>query len=538
MENLKTFSKYLRTHYLNDLTKEYLRIIQSLDIPIVKLILEKNLFPGMTEEKGFELAKTGLGKFLNSIEQETLFEEAKRGLQMWEEDKIPGISKNDIRPSDLILIYAAQKIAILKFLPLYTVEVSEAVNITVELENYYMHVQDDAVKLLFKIQKQNEEARQRLVTILEASSDFIGFADAKDRHLIYINPAGRSMVGVGKNDDITTLKIEDVHPAWVNDLLSKELIPAVMKNGIWKGEGAFINIKTKLEIPVSMVLLSHKTPDGNIEFFSTISRDISDIKKTETELKQLSEELMRSNKELEQFAYVASHDLQEPLRTVSSYVQLLETRYKDKLDQDANDYINFAVDGSNRMRQLINSLLEYSRVSRVKPFEMINTNEVVSDVLLDLTDQVNEKGAVLKYDNLPEVYGDEILIGQLFQNLISNALKFTGKVRPEIIISGEKRNGNCLFSVKDNGIGIQKEYWDKIFVIFQRLNSREMYPGTGIGLSVCKKIVERHGGKIWVESEPDKGTTFYFTLENQPANNIPILVENNAREDKHIAHRG
>jgi PAS domain S-box-containing protein len=536
MENLKTFSKYLRTRYLPELTKEYLEIIQSLEIPIVKLIMEKNLFPGMNEEKGFEMAKLGLEKFLNSIEQETLFEEAKKGLELWEQDKIPGISKHDIHPSDIVLIYSAQKIALLKFLPLYTVEVSEAIDITVELESYYMKVQNNAVKLLFKIQKENEEARRRLVAILEASSDFIGFAGAKDKHLIYINPAGRKMVGVGENDDITTLKIEDVHPDWVNHLLNKELIPAVMKNGIWKGEGAFINIKTKLEIPVSMVLLSHKTPEGNVEFFSTISRDISDIKKSENELKQLSEELLRSNKELEQFAYVASHDLQEPLRTVSSYVQLLATRYEDKLDQDANDYINFAVDGSNRMRQLINSLLEYSRVSRMKPFEIINTNAILTDVLLDLKDQISEKGAIIKYDELPDVYGDEVLIGQLFQNLISNALKFTDNSKPEIIISGEKRNADCLFSVKDNGIGIQKEYWEKIFVIFQRLNSREMYPGTGIGLSVCKKIVERHGGKIWVESEPGKGTTFYFTIENEHGNDIPYLVEKNARENKHIAN--
>ncbi len=181
---------------------------------------------------------------------------------------------------------------------------------------------------------------------------------------------------------------------------------------------AFMNMKTKVEIPVLTVLLTHKSPKGNIEFFSTISkRDISDIKKSEMELRQISEELLRSNKELEQFAYVASHDLQEPLRTVSSYVQLLATRYKDKLDQDANDYINFAVDGSNRMRQLINSLLEYSRVSRMKAFEIVSTNAVLSDVLVDLRDQLNEKGATITFDNLPDVYGDEVLIGQLFKIL-------------------------------------------------------------------------------------------------------------------------
>ncbi len=235
MENLKNFSKYLRTRYLPELTKEYLQIIQSLEIPIVKLIMEKKLYPGMNEEKSFELAKAGLEKFLNSIEKETLFEEAKRGLEQWEQDKIPGISKHDIKPSDLVLIYSAQKIALLKFLPLYTVEVSEAIDITVELENYYMNVQNNALQLLFRIQKENEEARQRLVAILEASSDFIGFADAEKKNFIYINPSGRNMIGVGANEEIKSINMDDVHPDWVNNLMHKEYMPTAAQNGIWKG---------------------------------------------------------------------------------------------------------------------------------------------------------------------------------------------------------------------------------------------------------------------------------------------------------------
>ncbi len=246
----------------------------------------------------------------------------------------------------------------------------------------------------------------------------------------------------------------------------------------------------------------------------TIIYDITDRIKAETELKQKSEELVRSNQELEQFAYVASHDLQEPLRMVNSYVQLLADRYKDKLDQDANDFIGFAVDGSNRMRILIQSLLEYSRVNRVKPFEQINVNEVITQVLTGIKNMIEEKKAIIKINKLPAIIGDPILIGQLFQNLIINAIKFKGSENPEIIISGEKTNNNdYLFSVKDNGIGIEKKYWDKIFIIFQRLHSKDEYPGTGIGLSICKKIVERHGGKIWVESEVGKGSIFYFTIK-------------------------
>jgi hypothetical protein len=192
---------------------------------------------------------------------------------------------------------------------------------------------------------------------------------------------------------------------------------------------------------------------------------------------------------------------------------LLAERYKDKLDKDANEFIDFVVDGSHRMRMLINSLLEYSRVNKVKPFEWINPAHIIKEILQGMKDQIVESGATIEFDNLPKIYGDSFLVGQLFQNLIGNALKFRNDKKPEIKISGQRKNDEYLFSVEDNGIGIKSEYADKIFVIFQRLNSREKYPGTGIGLSICKKIVERHGGRIWVEPGPGGGSVFYFTIK-------------------------
>ena len=535
MKDLKGFSNYLRTNCLRELAIEYLRIIKSLDIPLVKLVIERNLYPELTEEKSIEMSMAGLDKFLVSIDKETLFEDAKQGLKRWEEDKIPGISKHDVRPSDLVLIYAAQKRALFKFLPSYTPLADEIITITTELEDCYMKMQNDAIEILFKIQKETEESMQRLIDILEATHDFVGFADAKDRHILYINSAGRKMTGLGSTVDVTTLKIDDVHPEWTNKLFRDEVFPIVIRDGIWNGECAFINQEGR-EIPVSMVLLAHKAPNGEVVRFSTISRDITEIKKNKEELVNKAIELARSNTELEQFAYVASHDLQEPLRTVSSYVQLLAARYKDKLDTDANEFIDFAIDGSNRMRQLINSLLEYSRINRLKPFEPINTKDLITSLLMDISDTVKSADATIKYDNLPDIYGDHVLISQLFQNLIGNALKFRSEKKPEIIISCEKRNGQYLFSVQDNGIGMQKEYWDKIFIIFQRLNSREKYQGTGIGLSICKKIVERHGGKIWVESEPGKGSTFYFTINIYPDTQLPNIVKEDAKRSKHIAN--
>jgi signal transduction histidine kinase len=233
----------------------------------------------------------------------------------------------------------------------------------------------------------------------------------------------------------------------------------------------------------------------------------------EKELKQRTTELIRSNNELEQFAYVASHDLQEPLRMVTSYVQLLEERYKDKLDEDAKEFIAFAVDGTDRMRNLIHSLLEYSRVNKIRPYEKINLNHLLELILLDLKNQIQQSNTLIKVDELPTINGDPLLISQLFQNLISNALKFTHSKNPEIHISSKKTDNEYLFSISDNGIGISKEYSDKIFIIFQRLHTKDKYPGTGIGLAICKKIVEQHGGKIWLKSELGKGSTFYFTIK-------------------------
>jgi PAS domain S-box-containing protein len=262
---------------------------------------------------------------------------------------------------------------------------------------------------------------------------------------------------------------------------------------------------------------------GQPLYFMTTVLDI-------TERKLAEEELKRSNAELEQFAYVASHDLQEPLRMVSSYVQLLQRRYQGKLDQDADEFIGFAVDGAERMRRLINDLLTYSRIgTRAQQFAPTKCEEVLEQASGNLQLAIQENQAVVTHDPLPEVLGDQTQLVQLFQNLIANAVKFHGKKKPKVHISASLTNRSSLptneaggswgvrgdvwlFSVRDNGIGIDPRYAERIFIIFQRLNDRTRYPGTGIGLALCRKIVQRHGGQIWMESCPGEGATFFFTL--------------------------
>jgi PAS domain S-box-containing protein len=224
-------------------------------------------------------------------------------------------------------------------------------------------------------------------------------------------------------------------------------------------------------------------------------------------------DLKRSNQELEQFAYVASHDLQEPLRMVSSYTQLLERRYKDKLDQDATDFINYAVDGATRMQRLINDLLEFSRVTtKGKILVKLDLSSVLGQAVANLHNKILETGSMIVNDDLPFAYGDEGQLVRVFQNLLDNAMKFKGKDSPRINVTSKILEDKVEISISDNGIGIDKIYSERVFTIFQRLHTKADYPGTGIGLAICKRTIERHGGTIWFESEPGKGTTFCFTL--------------------------
>ena len=258
--------------------------------------------------------------------------------------------------------------------------------------------------------------------------------------------------------------------------------------------------------------LNRKAQILHVRLKESLRRE-AEIQQKEQALSEVNRDLKRSNAELEQFAYVTSHDLQEPLRMIVNYLQLLERRYKGRLDADADDFIFFAVDGGRRMQTLISDLLAYSRVgTKGQPFAPTDCNDVVRRAFANLHTIVAETGARIDCGKLPAVLADSSQLVQLFQNLIGNALKYRSDRPPQITLSAERRPNEWLFSVEDNGIGIEQQYFEQVFVIFQRLHTSAQYPGTGIGLSVCKKIVERHGGAIWVSSEFGRGATFYFTL--------------------------
>lgn len=248
-----------------------------------------------------------------------------------------------------------------------------------------------------------------------------------------------------------------------------------------------------------------------------LQQEVTVREQAEAVLALRSQELARSNAELEQMAYVASHDLQEPLRMVASYVQLLEQRYSDRLDADAHEFIGFAVDGVKRMQALIDDLLTYSRLgAKAKPLQPTDCEAVMTTTLRSLRTTIEASAADIRCGRLPMVLGDAAQLTQLFQNLIANGIKFRGEPAPRIDVHAKREGAFWRFEVRDNGIGIAPEYFDRIFVMFQRLHNRSRYPGTGIGLAICKKIIERHGGQIWVESAPGQGARFVFTLPPVP----------------------
>jgi PAS domain S-box-containing protein len=384
-------------------------------------------------------------------------------------------------------------------------------------------VQDITARKLLEQSLSESESRFR-GTFKQAA---VGIAHVDlDGRFLKLNDKFCQIVGYSQEEMLSRTFQEITHPDdlemdlhQVNRLLQGEISSYNMEKRYFRKNRTTIWVN----LTVSLIYKAKGEPD----YFIAVVEDIEERKMLESKLVTLVKDLNRSNEELGQFAYVASHDLQEPLRMVSSFTQLLAERYKDKLDKDAHEFIHFAVDGANRMQRLINDLLDYSRVQRrLKEFEDIDSTVILAQAITNLNQKIEESKAIITNYNLPVIYCDESQITRLFQNLIDNAIKFRGDKAPLIHISAESILSGWKFAVKDNGIGIKSDYKEKIFEIFQRLHNNQKYTGTGIGLAICKKIVENHRGEIWVESAEGNlpagkagGTTFYFTISGKENKN-------------------
>jgi len=370
---------------------------------------------------------------------------------------------------------------------------------------------------LKEVEDQLRHERDLLDRLLVTSPVCITLVNAQGQ-ITYANPQAEKLFGLTK-DEITQRSYNA--PDWrITGLDGQPFPPEQLPFARVKASKQPVyNVQHAIEWPNrKRVLLSiNAAPlldkEGRFDGMVAAIEDITEQVQAQEKLKHYALELKQSNAELEQFAYVASHDLQEPLRMISSYLQLLRRRYRGKLDTDADEFIEFAVDGAGRMKRLIQDLLEYSRVgTRARTFVPVPAQAVLNRVLKNLEVIIKENEAVVTTASLPVVLGDVVQLEQLFQNLINNAIKFRGQELPEIHVGVEKQNGMWRFYVRDNGIGFAPEAANDIFTIFRRLHTRTEYGGTGLGLAICKKIVERHGGHIWAESEPGKGSTFFFTL--------------------------
>lgn len=358
--------------------------------------------------------------------------------------------------------------------------------------------------------KLSEEKYRKIV---EEAGDVVYSSDYKG-YFTYINPMSEKLTGYPEKELIGKHFSEIIDPEWKDKVASfyKEQFDNKIRETLF----AFpIITKSGEKKWVEQTVIQQKVGD-RITGHQAIVRDITDRKKIEQEIKQKSEELVRSNQELEQFAYVASHDLQEPLRTISNFVGLLQKTEYGKKNDDSNNYLNFIISATSRMQNLIKDLLDYSRVGKSITFSIVDCNAILKDVLAGMNAAIKESNAKITFDILPKLKGNDVQLKQVFQNLISNSIKFREKDSvPEIKITVEEKPTEYLFAVKDNGIGIDEKHINKLFVLFQRLHPETEYPGTGIGLATSKKIVLLHGGKIWVESKLGEGSTFYFTLPKE-----------------------
>ena len=349
-------------------------------------------------------------------------------------------------------------------------------------------------------------------SIIESSSDCIKVLDIEG-HLQFMSRGGQELLKIKDIKQYLNISYENF---WKGSdyQAAREAIAKAQQGQVGRFSGycpTADGTPTWWDVVISPI----NGPDGNVDRLLAVSRDITERKKAEDELRKLAAELERSNSDLQQFAYAASHDLQEPLRTISGFVRLIEKRYKGKLDETADEFIKYTCDGVERMRLLIKDLLVYSQVdTKERIFEPINCSIALEQAIHSLRSAIEESGAEVTYDPLPTVMADASQMSRLFQNLIGNAIKFHDEKPPRVHVSADREGDVWVFSVRDNGIGIDAKQRERIFVIFQRLHAREEFPGTGIGLAICKRIVERHGGRIWVESEPGNGSTFYFTIPN------------------------
>ncbi|MEA5627917.1 AAA family ATPase [Nostoc sp. UHCC 0251] len=371
-----------------------------------------------------------------------------------------------------------------------------------------------------------EKDRDRMIAILEASTDHIGMATPQG-NIFWNNTQARKLAGIPLDADITTMNIPNYHPQWALEIIQNQGIPAAIQDGSWVGETALLGSDDR-EIPVSQMIIAHKAIDGSLEYFSTIMRDISALKAVEAEVRQLNAELeerviqrtaelQAANKALEAFSYSVSHDLRAPLRAIVGFSRMIQEDCGEQLDAEGNRYLKVVRENAKRMGELIDDLLNLSRLDRKEMTRQpVFFNEMIQKVLSDLALDLKGRQIEFAIADLPMSHADPSLLKQVWINLLSNAIKYTRyKSSAYIEVGYEVMDGEGVYFIKDNGAGFNMRYADNLFGVFQRLHREQDFAGTGIGLTIVQRIIQRHGGRIWAEAAVDQGATFYFTVPNK-----------------------
>ena len=381
----------------------------------------------------------------------------------------------------------------------------------------------DQLRTTMNTLREEIKARERLMAILTETSDLVAMV-TPDRKLAYLNNAGRKMVGMEPSADLDTTYLADIFPQWAYNIVETQGIKTALTNGVWEGDTALIS-KDNREIPVSQVIICHQSGMEELEYISTVIRDMSERKRVEAEMRRLNaeleervaqrtEQLLASNRELEAFAYSVSHDLRAPLRAIDGFSLAVMEDYTDKLDDMGIDYLNRLRAASQRMGALIDDILKLSRLSRSEmKITTVNLSDIVQSIAHELKEREPDRKVEVIINPSPPARGDAHLIKIALENIMNNAWKFTSKTSQARIVFGSKEMDNeTAYYVRDNGAGFDMAYAEKLFGAFQRLHTEQEFPGSGVGLATVQRVINRHSGRIWAESSPENGAAFYFTL--------------------------
>lgn len=529
MEKLVAFLKFITENHLEAAARENIATARAMNLPLMKF------FEHLPEDQLLAQSMQGIRDFYTSLADGSYLQRQAESMRLWEEDKLPGIPKDSIKPSDLVLIYAVQKKGYFKFLPAYTTDSQLVIDIVQELDKIYLEGQEMAVNLLFRMQKEAEAravaSSERFQLLVESAKDYAIFMIDPQGYIVSWNKGAEAIKGytadevIGKHFSIF----------YTEEELAREEAQYNLEQALLHGRYETEGWRKRKDGSLfwgDVIFTALYDEKGKLRGFSKVTRDTTERKNAEEHIIKLNDtlrekiaELEMVNNELEAFSYSVSHDLRAPLRAIHSYTQILSEEYINNLDDDAKRKMSRVMFNAKKMGRLIDDLLAFSKVGKKELLkDSVDMTAVARTALKEAEGETPSASQTVLIRPLPAAYADYSLVKQVYCNLISNAIKYSQhSPKPEIELGATEEEGDTVYYIKDNGVGFDMRHYDKLFGVFQRLHGADEFEGTGVGLALVKRIVAKHGGRIWARAEPGKGATFSFTLnthQTKPKNAI------------------